>query len=244
LDVPTAHRIERVEDVESVLGRLADPERKGLLQRFFKTGAGQYGEGDRFQGITVPQIRAVARRCADLPRSQIIRILRSPIHEQRLLALLLMVRQVERGEEADRKAIYRLYLANTSFINNWDLVDVSAPHIVGGWLAERSRAPLRKLARSKSVWERRIAVMATLRFIQQGESADALDICRLLLEDRHDLIHKATGWMLREVGKRASLAAEEGFLREHCRTMPRTMLRYAIERFPEDKRRRYLRGAV
>lgn len=227
--------------VKRRLAGLANPEKAAVLQRFFKTGPGEYGEGDRFLGITVPQQRKVAHDFAGLPLTKVQGLLDSPVHEVRLTALLIWIRQFERGDEALRRAIYEAYLASTSRINNWDLVDLSAPNIVGAWLTHRSRAVLRRLARSRSLWERRIAVVATHAFIRRGEFEDTLALADQLLNDREDLLHKATGWMLREVGKRDH-AALENFLRPRCRRMPRTMLRYAIERFPEGLRRQYLLG--
>jgi 3-methyladenine DNA glycosylase AlkD len=192
----------------------------------------------------VPRVRAVCRAAGDaVPLREAAALLRSKVHEERLLALLLLVDAFGRGDEATRRAIYELYLASTGFINNWDLVDASAPQIVGGWLQDRSRAPLRRLARSASLWERRIAVLATLRFIRDGEFEPTFEIADLLMRDPHDLIHKAVGWMLREVGNRDA-AVERRFLARRYDRMPRTMLRYAIEKFPEDERRAYLRGEI
>ncbi len=214
-----------------------------ILQRFFKTGPGEYGEGDRFIGVTLPVIRAVARECRGTPIDELRKLLRSPVHEERTLALLMLVDAFKSGDEPARRRIYDLYLANTRFINNWDLVDCSAAQIVGGWLRGRSTAPLTRLAKSESLWERRIAMLATLDGIRRGDFDDAFRIADLLLHDDHDLIHKAVGWMLREVGKRDG-AAERAFLADRYKTMPRTMLRYAIERFPEGERRKYLRGGI
>jgi len=220
------------------LRTVANRERATHSLRFFKTGPGQYGEGDRFLGLTVPEMRRVVREFRELPLAGAEALLASPWHEERLVALMILVEQYRRTPAA-RAAIYRLYLGRTDRINNWDLVDVSAAHVVGAHLAERSRKPLYRLARSKSLWERRIAIVATQHFIRRNDFADTLAIARLLLRDRHDLIHKATGWMLREVGKRDE-AALRAFLDEHAPTMPRTMLRYAIERFPPPLRRHYL----
>lgn len=229
--------------ITSELERLAD-ERDALhLQRFFKTGPGQYGEGDRFRGIRVPALRQLVRTHANASLANVLSLLRSLYHEDRLLALLILVRQYERGDPGAQKSIYDLYLDNTRYINNWDLVDLSAGAIVGGHLSQRSRAPLRKLTQSKSLWERRIAVLATFHFIKHGEFDETLSLAEMLLEDREDLIHKAVGWMLREVGNRDG-AAERAFLARHYRAMPRTMLRYAIEKFPEDERVSYLRGTA
>jgi 3-methyladenine DNA glycosylase AlkD len=228
-------------EAEARLHALADEKVAVGMRRFFRTGPGQYGEGDRFLGVKVPPLRKLAREFGRLPLDEAEELLGSVFHEARLLALLILVRRFEKGDEPSRQAIYDLYLANTARVNNWDLVDASAPAIVGGFLAGRDRGPLVRLAGSASLWERRIAVVATQHFIRRDDFADTLRLAGLLLEDREDLIHKAVGWMLREVGKRDQ-AVLEGFLGEHCRWMPRTMLRYAIERLPETRRRQYLRG--
>ncbi len=221
------------------LRSLGCPQQAAILARFFKTGPGEYGEGDRFIGVKVPVIRKIARECKALPLPEVECLLHSDIHEERLLALVILVGQFEKGDDDSRKRIYDLYLANTCVINNWDLVDLSAPQIVGGYLQNHSRKGLDGLAKSASLWERRIAILATFYFIRHGDFADTLRIAERLLDDRADLIHKAAGWMLREVGKRDVLVLE-AFLEKHCRVMPRTMLRYAIERLPEKKRRSYL----
>jgi 3-methyladenine DNA glycosylase AlkD len=224
------------------LRALADPAQVQVLRRFFKTGPGEYGAGDVFIGVKVPRIRALVRELDDLSLGDTAALLRSGIHEERMLALLLLVRRFERcREEAGRRAIHELYLANTARVNNWDLVDATAPRLVGAFLEDGNRDVLYRLARSKSVWERRIAMVATLRFIRAGDLADALGIAEILLRDREDLIHKAAGWMLREAGERDREALER-FLERHLGEMPRTMLRYAIEKFPEPRRRYYLRG--
>ena len=223
------------------LAKLGDPEQAAVLRRFFKTGPGQYGEGDLFRGIKVPALRQIVKKYPDLPLADAERLLHAGQHEDRLLGLLFLVAGFEKGGAEVRSGIYRLYLDNTRFINNWDLVDVTAPHIVGAYLFDRNRAPLRSLARSALLWERRIAIVATFYFIRRNQFDDTLKIAGMLLGDKHDLMHKAVGWMLREVGKR-DLAAEEGFLQKHCGHMPRTMLRYAIERFDPDKRTGYLHG--
>jgi 3-methyladenine DNA glycosylase AlkD len=233
----------KARDVQKRLKNLGNPEHAAVSQRFFKTGPGQYGEGDIFIGIRVPVLRKLAGECRDLPVSEIEILLRSPIHEERLLAVLLFVRIFKAGPDDVKKDIYDRYLKSTEFINNWDLVDVSAEHIVGAYLMDKSRRPLYRLAKSKKLWERRIAIMATFHFVKRREFAETLKISSMLLADRHDLIHKATGWMLREIGKR-DLRTEETFLKKHYKNMPRTMLRYAIEKFPEDKRQRYLKGSV
>lgn len=212
-----------------------------LLQRFFKTGPGEYGAGDRFIGVKMPAIRAVCRDCRGLPLAEVRALLRSRIHEDRMLALLMLVDAFGSGGDAARRRIYDVYLENTRFINNWDLVDASAAQIVGAWLRERDKAPLTALAQSSSLWERRIAIVATFDYIRSGRLDETFRVAMLLMRDDQDLIHKAVGWMLREAGKRDG-AALRRFLDSHGRTMPRTMLRYAIERFSEAERRRYLAG--
>ncbi len=179
----------------------------------------------------------------DLPVSEINVLLRSPIHEERLLAILLFVHKFKKGDDDLKKNIYDLYLKSTEFINNWDLVDTSAEHIVGEYLMDKSKRPLYRLAKSNNLWERRIAIMATFHFVKRHEFSETLKISDMLIGDRHDLIHKATGWMLREIGKRDP-GTEELFLKEHYKKMPRTMLRYAIEKFPEKNRQRYLKGSI
>ncbi len=225
------------------LHELADRERAAHAQRYFKTGPGEYAEGDRFIGVRVPELRKLARAYRQLPLNDIKTLLHSPIHEQRLLALLIMVQQFERGEAAQQERLYKLYLDNTRYINNWDLVDSSAPKIVGAWLEGRNKSVLKRLAKSDSLWERRIAILACFYFIQQGNFGLALQLAKQLLRDEHDLIHKAVGWMLREIGKR-DRQSEEAFLQLHYHQMPRTMLRYAIERLPEKRRKAYLDGRI
>ena len=229
--------------LRACLRRHADASRVPILQRFFKTGPGGYAEGDLFIGVTVPLVRQVCRECRGTGVDEIAVLLQSPVHEDRLLALFLLVDAFTHGNEPERRRIYRLYLSTTRFINNWDLVDSSAPQIVGGWLRDRSRLPLTRLGKSRSLWERRIAIMATQHFIKQGDFADTFRIADILLADEHDLIHKAVGWMLREVGNRDG-RAERAYLKPRYKRMPRTMLRYAIEKFPDDERRKYLTGVV
>lgn len=232
-----------INELQKRLKALGDARVAEVSRRFFKTGPGEYGEGDRFRGIRVPVLRSLAKEYQAITVPAAGRLLGSAFHEDRLLALLILVRLFSRGDEALREEIYRLYLKSTRFINNWDLVDSSAEQIVGAHLWEKPRTPLRRLAKSEDLWERRVAVMATFHFIKRGEFGETLAVAGTLLSDREDLIHKAVGWMLREVGNR-DLGTEEEFLKEHYRRMPRTMLRYAIERFPEEKRRRYLKGEV
>ena len=232
-----------VDDIRRRLEKLADTEKAQVLQRFFKTGPGEYGEGDVFLGIKVPELRRLAKEYKGITLKEAKQLLRSPIHEQRLLALLILIRSFSKGDEGTKKRIYDLYLKNTQYINNWDLVDVSAEHVVGAYLMERSKTPLYGLAKSDSLWERRISILSTFHYIRRGQFSQSLKISKMLLSDKEDLIHKAVGWMLREVGKR-HLPTEEKFLRAHYKRMPRTMLRYAIERFPERKRQRYLKGRI
>ena len=219
--------------------KLADPGRAKASRWFFKTGPGQYGEGDRFLGISVPVLRQLTREFENLPLVEIRALLKSGWHEERLLALLVLVRQYGRADAKMRNAIYRCYLGSRARINNWDLVDCSAPQIVGAHLDAGGRRFLRQLARSPSLWDRRIAVLATFHYIRNGQFDDSLAIARMLLADHEDLIHKAVGWMLREIGKRDQAVLEQ-FLQAHAERMPRTALRYAIERFPQPLRRRYL----
>jgi 3-methyladenine DNA glycosylase AlkD len=229
--------------IQRELESLGDAERAVNSQRFFKTGPGQYGAGDRFRGIRVPVLRGLAKKYQGLSLAEAGRLLHSSFHEDRLLALLILIRQYYQGGQAARDAIHRLYLENTRWVNNWDLVDVSASHLVGHYLADRPKDTLTRLAASGSLWERRIAIIATLYFISQNDFDETLRIARLLLGDPEDLLHKAVGWMLREVQKRQSAVAET-FLQAHYRNMPRTMLRYAIERLPEARRQAYLKGTV
>ena len=234
---------DRVQIVRSALREHCNPSDAKNLQRFFKTGPGEYGEGDTFMGVRVPAIRRVARQYAGLPVTDVEALLRSEIHEERLLALIILTEKYRNGTDGERARIYKLYLDSTRFINNWDLVDTSAEHIVGAHLKDRSRRPLHELAQSENLWERRIAVMATFHFIKKGEFGETVNLAEILIADTEDLIHKAVGWMLREIGKRDQ-GIEEAFLKENYHRMPRTMLRYAIEKFPEDLRQQYLKGTI
>jgi len=215
----------------------ASPRKAKILQKFFKTGPGEYGEGDVFLGITVPDIREVAKKYICLKIEDVVKLLHSKIHEDRLTALLIMVNKFQTGN--DKEKIYNLYLKNTKYINSWDLVDLSADKIVGAYLSDKPKSILYKLAKSKSVWEKRISIMATFNFIKNNKFEETLKTAKILLNDEHDLIHKAVGWMLREIGKR-ELKTEEKFLKKYYKKMPRTMLRYAIEKFSEKKRKQYL----
>ena len=229
--------------IQKELETLADPRHAAMLQRFFKTGPGDYGEGDRFRGIRVPVLRKLVRKYRHLPQAAAESLLLTAFHEDRLLALLLLIDRYDRGDDAVRGEIHRFYLEHTGWVNNWDLVDASAPLLVGHYLQDRPKDPLTRLAASGILWERRMAIIATFYFIKQGNLDETFRIAARLLGDPEDLIHKAVGWMLREAGKR-DITAAEIFLRPHYRQMPRTMLRYAIERFPEARRQAYLKGGV
>ncbi len=231
------------EEIHTLFGEVADPVIAEHSQRFFKTGKGEYGEGDRFLGIRVPVLRAYVREYQHLSLAETLELLRSGFHEERLFALLLLVRKFEKGDDDRQETVYRLYMDNLKYVNNWDLVDSSAPYIAGPWLRDKKKGQLYMLAESGDLWERRIAVISTFHFIRYNSFNDALRISLLLKHDREDLIHKAVGWMLREIGKR-DVDVEQAFLEEHYNDMPRTMLRYAIERFPENERKRYLKGEV
>ncbi len=212
-------------------------------QRFFKTGKGDYAEGDKFLGIRVPVIRKLVKKYRTTSLTEVLKILPSGYHEERLFAVLMLVELFSKGDEEAKLAIYRTYLENTRFINNWDLVDASAHKIVGAYLEKRNKQILYELAESDNLWERRISMITTYWFIKRDRFEDALKISGLLVNDKEDLIHKAVGWMLREIGKR-DLDSERKFLQKHYKKMPRTMLRYAIEKFPEDERKAYLKGLV
>ncbi len=229
--------------IRASIRSLANEERAEHAQRFFKTGPGEYGEGDKFLGLRMPQIRALVKQFGVVSVTTIKSLLKSRWHEERMLALLLMVYRYRKSDEPEREELYHLYLDSTAYINNWDLVDLSARDITGAWLYTRSRKPLYALARSGSLWERRIAMLSTFHFIAKNDFDDALKLAKLLLKDEHDLMHKAVGWMLREIGKR-DRKREEAFLAKHYRKMPRTMLRYAIEHFPEQQRQAYLKARI
>lgn len=221
----------------------ANPAKAKVLAGFFKTGKGQYGEGDRFLGLTVPVSRALARRAARLGFRDVEQLLHSKIHEERLIGLLILVHRFRVGDDAEKKAVYDFYLRHADRADNWDLVDLSADKIVGAWLMDRPKGVLVTLAKSSSLWRRRIAVVATFAFIRAGRLDETFRIADLLMRDGHDLIHKATGWMLRETGKRDK-AALVAYLKPRYKAMPRTMLRYAIEKFSDAERKRYLKGGV
>lgn len=222
----------------------ADPEKAAFFPRFFKAGPGGYAEGDKFLGVTVPNQRTIAKKYKDLPLKDIEKLVMSQWHEERLTGLLILVAAYKRGDQTTKQEIYDFYLAHTANVNNWDLVDSSAEHIVGPYLDKRPEKmkTLMSLAKSDLLWERRIAMLSTFHYIKQGRPDEALRIAELLLNDKHDLIHKAVGWMLREVGQKCGEDILKGFLAEHYKVMPRTSLRYAIEKFPSDARAKYLEG--
>lgn len=219
---------------------LGTPERAANSGWFFKTGPGQYGEGDIFIGATVPEQRKLAAKYKDLNLNDLSSLISSKIHEERLTALIIAVNQFKKADEPKQKELYDFYIRHMPYINNWDLVDCSAEYIVGGWLEDKDKDTLIKMAKSKNLWERRVAMMATFNYIKKGDPSDALIIAEILVNDTHDLIQKAVGWMLREIGKRCSLTDEEAFLDKHAKTMPRTMLRYAIEKFTPERKQYYM----
>ena len=227
-------------EIEKDLKALSNPERAKMSAGYFKTGKGEYGEGDVFLGLTVPQQRVIAKKYAHADLSTIDTLMKSNIHEHRFTALEILVMKFETAGEAERKEIFGFYLKHTASVNNWDLVDTSAPYIVGEYLLDNDRAILHKLAKSKNIWERRIAIVATFAFIRNNDFKDTLKLSEILLTDSHDLIHKAVGWALREVGKK-NQTEEENFLRKFYKQMPRTMLRYAIERFDAKKKIFYMK---
>ncbi len=232
--------MEQRKGLEKELQKFKNSQKANLLAGFFKTGKGEYGEGDVFLGLTVPQQRQIAKKHLNLTLEELQKLLSSKFHEYRLTALFILMARYKTADKIERKEIFKFYLKNTQNINNWDLVDLSAPNIVGDYLLDTDRVILYELARSKSLWEKRISILSTYAFIKNGQFDDTLKISEILLKDTHDLIHKAVGWMLREVGKR-NQEAEEKFLQKHFRQMPRTMLRYAIERFSEEKGKFYLK---
>lgn len=231
------------QEITEHLQHLADPQGAEQSRRFFKTAKGQYGYGDIFLGIKVPVVRQEVKKYKNVPLGVAVELLKSEYHEVRLFALLLLVERFSNGSLRERKDIYRAYLAHTRYVNNWDLVDSSAYHIVGAYLENQDTSVLDELARSDALWERRIAIIATFHFIKKNRFGETLRIAEQLIGDREDLVHKAVGWMLREVGKR-DLNAEVSFLKTHYRSMPRTMLRYAIEKFSPQDRRKYLNGEI
>lgn len=225
------------------LYQLTDPERAKNSARFFKTAPGEYGEGDKFLGIRVPDCRRIAKKYKQLPLPEVEQLLRSEFHEIRLTAFLILVAQYVRASQDQQQTIYDFYLSHTKYVNNWDLVDSTAHKIVGRHLLNRPRDILYQLAKSDNLWQRRISIISTFAFIDQQQYQDSLKLAQILLNDHHDLIHKAVGWVLREIGKKDQ-SLEEKFLKQHYQQMPRTMLRYAIEKFPEPLRQNYLKGEI
>jgi len=233
----------KLSELRKRIKSLSRPDTAKTMQWFFKTGKGEYGEGDIFVGLKVPTQRKIAREFRELSLSDLKELLNSKIHEERLISLLILVDNYEKGDEKEKKTIYSFYIKNRKGINNWDLVDLSAPKIAGNYLFDKDKSILFKFASSKNLWERRIATLSTYEFIRNEQYETTLKIAKILLKDNHDLIHKAVGWMLREIGKK-DLKAEEKFLKSQYKKMPRTMLRYAIEKFPETKRKKYLQGKI
>jgi 3-methyladenine DNA glycosylase AlkD len=232
-----------ISELRIELKKCADPEKARILQRFFKTGKGEYGEGDFFLGVVVPKQRMIARAFREAEFEELEILLDSKVHEERLVALLILVEKYKKGDENLKKRVFDFYINHLERVNNWDLVDLSAHKIVGDYLLKRDRKILYLLVGSKNLWERRVAIISTFAFIRVGEFEDSLKLSDLLLRDEHDLIHKAVGWMLREVGKKDE-ATLKRYLAQRYKNMPRTMLRYAIEKFPEDLRKKYLLGKV
>lgn len=236
--------ISKLNQIRAKLKVAACSKKAKVLQCFFKTGVGQYAQGDIFLGVTVPKTREIAEQFIDLQKNDIIELLKSKYHEQRLLALLILVEQFKTADQAEKTRIYKFYIKYTAYINNWDLVDLTAPRIIGEFLYNNiDREILYKFAKSKQLWLKRIAIVSTYYFIKHHDFQNTFKIAEILLNDSHDLIHKAVGWMLREVGKR-NIEQEEMFLEKHYKYMPRTMLRYAIEKFPENKRQQYLKTQI
>lgn len=228
-------------DLKKDLLKLSNPQQAKILQRFFKTAPGEYAQGDLFLGIKVPEQRVIANKYHKiLTYPEIQKLLQSKYHEHRLTALFILIKKYLKSDEAEQKTIFDLYLQNTKYINNWDLVDSSTPNIVGTYILNKDKNILYQLANSADLWEKRIAIMATFTFIKNQQFQETLKISEILLHDQHDLIHKAVGWMLREIGNR-DLAIEEQFLKKYHSQMPRTMLRYALEKFPEEKRKFYMK---
>ena len=231
---------DKLKKLKDELKKAANPKQAKLLQGFFKTGKGQYGEGDIFLGIKVPVQRAIVKKYGGMDLKEIQELLNSKIHEYRLIALFILIKKYIKSSEEDKGKIYRFYLKNTKNINNWDLVDLSAPNILGDYLLNKNKKILLKLVKSNNLWERRIAIISTYTFIRHNQFNETLKLARKLLKDDHDLIHKAVGWMLREVGNKDQ-KVEKSFLNKYYQVMPRTMLRYAIEKFNKKQRSFYMK---
>lgn len=219
---------------------MANPEKATFLQRFFKTGPGQYAEGDVFLGLVVPLTRSIAKANKQTPLSELQLLMESEYHEARLCALLIVMEQFKKASQTERKALFDFYIKNASRINNWDLVDVTCPHVVGVYLLDKDRSLLYELAESDNLWEQRIAMVSTVTFIRNREYTDTLALAERLMTHTHDLMHKAVGWMLREVGKK-DRATLTDFLEQYATQLPRTSLRYAIEHYPEEQRQYFLK---
>ena len=229
-----------IEEIRS----LADKERAIHSKKFFKTGKGEYGYGDIFLGVRTPQIRSIAKKNISISTTEMKTLIKSKYHEERLLGLIILVNKYSKAkDEKVRNQLYKIYVSSFKYVNNWDLVDVTCPHVIGKHLMDKERSILYSWARSEDLWTKRIAIVSTHWFIRKNDLDDTFKIAEILLNDEHDLIHKAVGWMLREAGKR-DLEKEEIFLKKHYKNMPRTMLRYSIEKFPEPKRQKYLKGTI
>lgn len=232
------------QDLHGILLHAQNPIRAKHSLRFFKTGKGEYGEGDKFIGLTTPESQKLVKEFINLPFKEIQKALDGKYHEERLIGLLILVDRYKKGSENDKKTCYNLFINNTRRINNWDLVDVTVDKVIGNYLEDKDKSILFKFAKSTLLWERRIAIMSTFYYIKKRDPKYTLKIAEILLNDKEDLIHKAVGWMLREIGKRCGQETEEEFLKKHYKIMPRTMLRYAIEHFAENKRLKYLHGEI
>lgn len=232
------------DDLKDALILLKNDEKAVVLQRFFKTGKGQYAEGDIFWGVSMPELRVVSKSFETLPKSEISKLVHDPVHELRMCGLLILTFQMKKAKtEQEKVDVFNTYVQNIDGVNNWDLVDVTAPGVIGAFLMDRDKSLLYEFARSQQLWKQRVSIISTLHFIKKKHFSDTLSLAEMMLDHKHDLMHKAIGWMLREIGK-IDQKTEEDFLMKHCKTMPRTMLRYAIERFDEDKRQAYLKGLV
>lgn len=234
-----------LDNLKKDLRKFERSEKAKILTRFFKTGKGEYAEGDKFLGLKTDETRSVAVRYKDIRYKDIKILLASEIHEERMVAVMILVNRFKKGDLGIKEEVYKFFINNLTGINNWDLVDVSAPHIIGGYLflSKKDRKILYDFAKSNNLWRKRIGIMSTFYFIREKDFTDAVKISEILLNDKHDLIHKAVGWMLREIGNR-DLNVEEGFLEKYYKKMSRTMLRYAIEKFPEEKRKKYLESKI
>lgn len=228
------------EDISALLQISSDKDKKAVLQRFFKTGTGQYGENDIFLGVVVPKLRQIVKKHSDIEIDEVIKLLKSPIHEKRLIALYFLIDKYKKSDDNTKETIYKIYLNNITYINNWDLVDSSAEYIVGDFLIDKSKEPLINLSKSFDLWEKRISIIATFCYIKRGEYSTTLEIADILLNDKHNLIQKAIGWMLREVGKRCSQDILLDYLNKNSLKMARTTLRYAIERLTKEQKDFYL----